>query len=422
MAEAQVKPAELRHAHLWPRTAVLIVLLLCLPATGAPAQILPSEPIQLADGQIILGGHVAGTISVPDDDGFFNYSDYDHNALRILRLGILGAASAGEHLAILGELQTENWDTLRPFALYARIRPWPESSVDIQVGRIPPTFGAYGRRTYGIGDPLIGYPLSYQYLTSLRADSLPANADDLLRMRGLGWLARYGIGNRDYGRGLPLISALRWDTGVQVRVGQRPLSVSAAVTTGTLANPLVRDDNAGKQVSARVEVTPATGLIVGVSAATGPYVSDRALDDLPSPAGRSIRQNALGVDVEYSRGFWLVRGETILSAWDMPTVDQPFIDDPLRSYGVSVEAQYKIGPGFFAGGRYDYLGFSKITGTLFDGEPTTWDVPVTRIEVGGGYYIMRNVTVKLAYQHNWRDGGPLDRGQGYLATQLSYWF
>ena len=105
----------------------------------------------------------------------------------------------------------------------------------------------------------------------------------------------------------------------------------------------------------------------------------------------------------------------------MPSVEEPAFNEPVRAYGVSVEGQYKIRAGLYAAGRYDYLGFSKITGTLFDGQPTTWDAPVTRIEVGGGYYILRNVTAKVSYQHNWRDGWKI-RSAGFAATQLSYWF
>src|SRR6202521_1655125 len=87
---------------------------------------------------------------------------------------------------------------------------------DIQVGRVPPTFGAFARRTYASDNPLIGYPLAYQYLTALRPDAVPASADEMLRMRGRGWLSSYSIGNLTPDRGLPIASAFRWDTGVQV--------------------------------------------------------------------------------------------------------------------------------------------------------------------------------------------------------------
>ena len=44
------------------------------------------------------------------------------------------------------------------------------------MGRVPATFGAFSRNTYGTDNLLIGTPLAYQYLTSLRPDSLPDDA------------------------------------------------------------------------------------------------------------------------------------------------------------------------------------------------------------------------------------------------------
>ena len=44
-----------------------------------------------------------------------------------------------------------------------------------------------------------------------------ANAGQLLRMRGRGWLVNYLVGNVAPDRGLPLANAFRWDTGVQVQ-------------------------------------------------------------------------------------------------------------------------------------------------------------------------------------------------------------
>src|SRR5439155_11345818 len=116
----------------------------------------------------------------------------------------------------------------------------------------------------------------YQYLTSLRADALPANADELLSRRGLGWLTKYSIGNPVSDRGVPLVSAFRWDTGIQVHAGSQRADATVAVTTGTLSDPRVSDNNAGKQVAARVELRPIAGLVVGASGARGPFVSDSA--------------------------------------------------------------------------------------------------------------------------------------------------
>ncbi len=176
-------------------------LLVCLAAlalsSSAGAQTLPAGPIEFADGHVTVAGDVSAGYGTDDTGAYFNYTDYDHSALRLLRVDIMAQAKANEHLALLAEIRTENVDTIEPYALYVRVRPWANHDFDIQAGRIPPTFGAFARRTYPSDNPLIGYPLAYQYLTSLRPDALPASADELLRKRGLGWADTFSIGSPD---------------------------------------------------------------------------------------------------------------------------------------------------------------------------------------------------------------------------------
>src|SRR5690348_9328859 len=160
----------------------------------------------------------------------------------MLRVDISGIFKAGDHVSFLGEVRSENVDNVQPYALYVRVRPWTNKNFDIQAGRVPPTFGAFARRTYEPDNPLIGYPLAYQYLTSIRPDSLPASADDLLRMRGRGWLSNFTIGNVAPDRGAPLVNGFRWDTGVQVHAGTDLFDATGAVTNGTVSNPLFNDD------------------------------------------------------------------------------------------------------------------------------------------------------------------------------------
>ena len=52
----------------------------------------------------------------------------------------------------------------------------------------------------------------------------------------------------------------------------------------------------------------------------------------------------------------------------------------------------------------------RITGTLFEGRPTTWDAPVSRVEAGAGYSFRRNFLLKIAVQRNWRTGVPPGSG------------
>ena len=403
----------------WVIVLAVLALATFLPRPGT-AQVLPSEPISLVGGRLTIGGEASVSTSSSDDPGWFNYTDYAHNALRMFRLGVTADVHLGSRVSVLGELRTENFGRLRPYALYLRVRPLADHPFDVQIGRIPPSFGAFARRNYsGDDNPLIGYPLAYQYLTSLRSDAVPASADDLLRMRARGWRPSFPIGSTAQSIGSPLVTAFQWDTGVQLHWGPDPIDVTGSVTTGTLSEPHVQDNNGGKQIAARVAWRPVVGLILGVSGAHGPYIARSITRNLPPEVARKdFSQQAFGFDVEYSRNYWLVRSEGIVSAWRLPAIRAPFIHNPVRAWSMSVEGRYKLGPGLFAAGRYDHLGFSDIQGST---ATRPWDAPVTRIETGGGYYLLRNLIFKITYQHDWRDAGSVRELQAWSA-QLQFWF
>ena len=391
------------------------LLFACL---SAHAQGLPDGPIVLGDGRVTLGGDVSWSIS-PEDTGFFNYTDYERSTLRLLRLALLATVKAGDHIEVLGEIRSENGDRPEPYALYLRVRPWTNRNLDIQVGRVPPTFGAFARRTYATDNPLIGYPLGYQYLTSIRADALPASVDELLRMRGRGWLSNFSVGNLTPGPGVPLVSAFRWDTGVQVHTGNDLLDGTASVTTGTLSNPEVADDNGGRQIAGRVALHPIAGLVLGGSAARGAFVSQIALRTaLPDARGGDFTQTAWGADVEFSRDYYLVRFETVVSRWTLPVAQAPLTELPLTAIATYAEGRYKIRPGLYAAARIDHLGFSELDGSA---GRQSWDAPVSRWEVGGGYSLQRNLVLKFGYQRNHRDGGRV-RDLGLVTAQVVFWF
>ena len=397
------------------KVVALVLLLALCGALRAHAQDLPSGPISLANGMVVIGTDISASLTPQDDTegAWFNYTDYEHNALRLFRVAVTADVRVTDHLSVLTEIRSENGDAVKPYALYARIKPWRDRPVDIQAGRIPPTFGAFARREYGAGNPLIGYPLAYQYLTAVRPDALPASSDDVLRMRARGWRPSYPIGSLEVAPGMPLITAFRWDTGVQVRVGPPSLNASAAVTNGTTSDPRTRDNNGGKQIAARLHWQPYVGLSIGGSAAKGAYVSDAALATATLMSG-SLRSNqqALGVDAEYSRDHWLLRGELIWNRWQVPTLS-PALD----ATSVFVEGRYKVSPGVFVASRIDRLGFSDLAASIGS---RTWDAPVTRLETGLGYYIRRSLIAKGSYQHNWRDGGSI-RSLGLFAAQLHFW-
>jgi hypothetical protein len=403
------------------RVIVTLIVSIAAPGTAA-AQLLPDRPVELGGGTVVVTGGVSVAASSHDEIAFFNYTDYEHNALRLFRISLAGTWRPTSRFAVLTELRSEDVEKVRPYGLYVRVRPWKSIPLDIQAGRIPPVFGAFARRSYGTDNPLIGYPLAYQYLTSLRPDALPANADDLLAMRARGWQATYPVGSPVPATGVPLISAYRWDTGVEAHLETPQFAASGAVTVGTLSNPRVRDDNDGRQYSGRVVWKPVVGLVLGASGATGAWLNGDLRESLGGYAPDDYRQDSVGFDVEYSRDYWILRSELIATQWRIPALAAPAITSPLRARSAFVETRYRITPRYFAAARLDGLTFSKIQGERrFAGAPETWDAPVTRLEAGGGVYLQRNVTLRAVIQRNWRDGGRV-RNRTYVSGELAYWF
>jgi len=395
----------------------LLLVLLCWAATAAraSAQPLPEGPIRALDGRMAVSGEVIATLGSRDDEAWFNYTDYEHNALRMMRLGLSASWRPSDWLGFVGEIRSEDLEQPAAYAAYVRVRPWRNHAFDIQAGRIPPTFGAFGRHAYGTDNPVIGYPLAYQYLTSLRTDAIPATADDLLVMRARGWKSSFPVGSQTPGPGVPLVTAFQWDTGVQVRWKQGPVELTGAVTNGTLSNPKLRDDNGGKQFAARVALTPGVGWIVGVSGARGPWLA-REIPQTFAPL-----QRALGADVEYSRDHWIVRGEAVWSRWSFPEPLPPANVGTVGALAAWGEGRYRITPRVYLAGRADRLTFTRLRGSVPRTRALPWDAPVTRVEGGFGVYLQRNFVLRAMAQGNWRPAGRV-HDRTFLSAQFAYWF
>jgi len=404
------------------RTLFVSAAGLLLSATVS-AQTLPAGPLEFGNGTVAVSGDISVSASVHDGTSFFNFTDYDHDALRMVRLDLAATWRPLARFAVLTELRSEDGEGVIPYALYARVRPFAKVPLDIQAGRIPPVFGAFARRSYGsTGNPLIGYPLAYQYLTTLRADSIPGSADELLIRRSTGWqVFPYSVGDQTKQPGVPLISAYRWDTGVEGHFASEHLEAALALTNGTLSHPQVQDNNGGNQLSARVAWKPLMGLVVGGSASRGEFL-DRSIiaPYVPLIGEHAYKQTAIGADAEYSRGYWVVQGEWIMSRWELPALGLPLIAKPLTANSAYVEGRYRLGPRYYLAGRVDRLGFSRLTGERRPSD--TWDADVERVEYGGGIYLQRNLILRLILQHNWRDGGFLPSKRTFPAAQLTYWF
>lgn len=396
-----------------------LILLACLAIAGeVRAQSLPAEPVSVANGRFVFGAEVFATFG-DEDPGFFNYTDYEYSAFRNVRLAVSTELRLSRRLQVLAELRLDHGDDLSPYALFVRVRPWPDRRFDLQVGRVPPTFGAFNKTVYAYSNLVIGQPLAYQYLLSIKPDAIPGNADDLLRMRGRGWLSDFPVGVTRSSPGLPVVNTARFDTGVQVHGVAGPVEWTGAVTTGSLSDPRVGDNNGRPQFSTRIVAQLAPGLRIGGSAAHGPWL-DSALDGaIPDGVrAREFTQSAVAADVELSQGAWLARAEILRSAWNLPALGTPAIDAPIVARSLIVEGRYRLWPGVSVSARGDGLWFSDVAGSA---GVQPWEANQRRLETALSVSITRNLIAKLAWQRNLRQGGRVRR-DSLIAAQLVYWF
>jgi hypothetical protein len=396
------------------RTHVILLLLASVVRAGAQTPDAPADQ----GARVTIGGEVIATYG-SEDPGFFNYATYDYSPLRNVRVVIDSSVRVIRHLEVLGQLRTDGLTHAQVSALYVRVRPWMDR-VDLQVGRVPPTFGLLGAVGYGAANPLVSRPLAYGYLTSLRRDAVPRLVSDLLVMRGRGWESQFPLGNTAPDRGLPLSDAEHWDVAVQGRVLAGPVEAIAAVTVGSLAVPRITDDNDGRSLQGRVIYRPHPAIALGASGARGAFLADTL--DVATPPGRSVesyRQDAVAADLTVAAGRWEARGEVIHAWSSIPAATDPRLAPALTSLAVWGEGRVRVWPGVDLAVRTERLDFGDIESA---GGPTPWEAAVTRVETGVTVAVLRRAKAKLVWQRNWRPLAGRVRDDSLVVGQLAVWF
>ena len=101
------RPASfLRAAYGFRRLAGSLLLVSLVGLTRVSAQEWTPQPVTALDGRFTLRGDATVTIGT-DDTGYFNYTDYDHTTLHLVRFDATAALRAGDHVTFLTELRAE---------------------------------------------------------------------------------------------------------------------------------------------------------------------------------------------------------------------------------------------------------------------------------------------------------------------------
>ena len=412
--------------------ASLVLLLLASPAQ---AQLLPDRPVTWLGGRLVLGGSVSVSAATTEHDTYFNTGTYSEDTMRLVTAAVTSSleihprVGVEADLRVAGEADGSYW-YFRPRGLLVRLQPLATPHLTLAAGLIQTAFGTAGARdAYGPGNLLIGRPLIYQYATPIRGDALPRNVPELLQNRGLGAEAHYFIGDsityegdQDYTYvGLPLADPTGWNAGVRLTAGRERVNATVTLTDGSLSNPRSRGTPGGWQASGRLETHVVTGLVLGASAAHGRYLLRELVDavETRAVAFREPRETAVGVDLEYSRDYWLLRAEAIHNRRSVPGFREPLVREALSVTGLDVEGRYRLAPGLYAAARFGSIFFGPAAAA---GDGETWDANVFRMEAGAGWSVTRGVLLKAAYQYNRRDMTGDLRSAHRVGVEATAWF
>lgn len=381
----------------------LFMALSFLGVGGAPAQ------TQLEGGGIMTVNYVDGG----DANSPLQYNDYGLPGFKLLGDLFMNVRISDE-ASVLLELETwRGWEV----RLYSGSFTYKVSGerLKIEAGKFAAPFGNFLPRRFAPQNFVYGYPLYYEQRTGLTTTRVPATPEELLNARGSG----------GYDSGIAVISRQAYITGVQFFGQLGKWGYHFGLANGALSNPTNVNESKRPLLVGRLNVQPAIGLAIGVSAANGGYLNDTSVKN-QNPAAKPEKQTQTlaGLDLEYSRGYFVFWGESVWSRWQ-----SPFIADHLDALAFSTELRYKIRPRLFIAARYGRTQFSEIADAQdidADNERSEpWEYPAWRLESALGYHLSRHTLAKAVWQINRTDAqNPRHRdpADNLLALQMTMFY
>lgn len=392
-------------------------LLLALTLGGC---FIPHGAASASPHPVTFEGHLdLVEVSRVKQDGI-NTQNFGENPFHTTRIRLFADAPIQDHVHAFTEfLYDDGTGRPRLFGGFVRVSDPKGRDVHLEIGKIPLHLGAYPNRAYAPRNNLIGAPLMYQYHTDLRTDQVPTRGEDIVANRGKGYASTYigsgltGLGKFN-GRAIPVLYENCWDFGAVLIGTASPIEFAAGVTNGTAGDPVMSDNNDGKQILARLGFVPAPWMRAGASVSRGPYLHGD-LDDV-LPQGSSVgefMQDVAAADLELSYGRGVFYSEYLYSRFESPFVGN--LD--LRAW--YFEGKWTILPGWYVAGRFDRMTFEDIA--LSSGGVAAWDADLWKRELGIGFKPSKQLVAKLVHQESRINVSP-PLVRAFAAAQLSVTF
>lgn len=291
---------------------------------------------------------------------------------------------------------------VRPDGYFLSIRRPADFPINFWIGKIPTPVGKFSPRSYSHLNPLIGYPLAYQYKVPYNVFTLSSETSNL------------SLRDRNLGAGTSIYEAC-WITGLSAFGNLDGTEYMVAIGRGTLTNPEARE-NKGFQIAGRVGRSFNNWLTAGVSGGIAPYLQHST----GLPSGTSIRDPKhliLGADASARFNNLNLIFEAFYNSWDTPQYQS---EKNIHAFTWYLEGQYFILSNLYAAARLNQVRFNDITNptTL---QETPWGYDITRTEAALGFSPISELLIKAVVQHNSFDS-PTIQNITIYALQVAFHF
>jgi hypothetical protein len=251
--------------------------------------------------------------------------------------------------------------------------------LNVQAGKFDLPFGNLGERRYPRRNNLFSLPLIYEYRTALPNYLYSEN---------------YYALRTGHGAGMRLLDLGMYGMGAMVYGSEGMLDYAFSLSSGTVSSTSYQAPNSVDDLSktVRLALTPITGLTIGAAYSWGAYLAGQYAPPpsySPPPSLDTYIQKSAEADVEFSRGHFVFYGEGVYNTWPVPLESR---DELFKAFGYYAEAKYTLIPRLYVALRVSGIRFGSV---LLASENRAWDDDVTEWEGGAGYFLDRNVLVKL---------------------------
>ena len=166
--------------------------------------------------------------------------------------------------------------------------------------------------------------------------------------------------------------------------------------------------------AARIGYQPDAAWDLGLSFATGPYLSHESVKFLPIGVSRGdLSYRTAGLDVRWAHRNLIISGELLYSAYDTLEVGT------LESLNWYLQARWKISPRFSLAAR---VGQTLNNDANVAGTDTPWSPDLLRAELGFGWRIQPDLLFKAQYTYTKATGGLEGPAQDLFGAGISWRF